>query len=56
MLAFAVADYSGQAWLQSFNDSATTIMGMPANQLNQYKVGSNLYLIWFIKFNDFVGE
>jgi hypothetical protein len=39
MLAFAVADYTGQAWLQSFNDSAETIMGINANDLHNYRVG-----------------
>lgn len=29
----AAADYSGQAWLQGFNDIGEVIFGMPANDL-----------------------
>ncbi|KAF8965199.1 hypothetical protein BDZ97DRAFT_1904099 [Flammula alnicola] len=33
IMSLAVADYSGQAWLQGFNDVGMTIFGMSANQL-----------------------
>ncbi|KAF9482805.1 replication factor-a protein [Pholiota conissans] len=37
IMSLAVADYSGQAWLQGFNDVGTTIFGMTANQLLEIK-------------------
>jgi len=33
MVSLAVADYSGQAWLQGFNDVGVAIFGMSANEL-----------------------
>jgi hypothetical protein len=38
ILAFAVADYSNQAWFQSFNDSAELIMGVTADDLYERRV------------------
>lgn len=35
----AVADYSGQAWLQGFNEVGIAVFGMTANQLLEIKVG-----------------
>ncbi|KAG6814572.1 hypothetical protein H0H92_000100 [Tricholoma furcatifolium] len=32
-VALAVADYSGQAWLQGFNDVGVAVFGMPAHEL-----------------------
>lgn len=32
-MSMAVADYSGQAWLQGFNDVGEAVFGMTANQL-----------------------
>jgi replication factor A1 len=37
-MSLAVADYSGQAWLQGFNEVGTTIFGMTANQLLEIRV------------------
>lgn len=37
ILSLTVADYSGQTWLQAFNDVGLQIMGMPANELLQLK-------------------
>lgn len=34
----AVADYSGQAWFQGFNDVGLIVFGMPANDLVAIKV------------------
>lgn len=34
----AAADYSGQAWLQGFNDVGEVIFGMSADQLMEIKV------------------
>jgi replication factor A1 len=33
IMSMAVSDYSGQAWLQGFNDIGEHIFGMPANDL-----------------------
>ncbi|KAG5645082.1 hypothetical protein DXG03_007173 [Asterophora parasitica] len=33
IMALAVADWSGQAWLQGFNDVGLAVFGMPANDL-----------------------
>jgi len=33
----AVADYSGQAWLQGFNDVGEIIFGIPVNNLLEIK-------------------
>jgi hypothetical protein len=38
ILSMAVADWSGQAWLQGFNDSAAIIFGMSGNELYDLKV------------------
>jgi len=37
IMSLAVADYSGQAWLQGFNDVGTAVFGMTANQLLEIK-------------------
>ncbi|KAJ8507485.1 hypothetical protein ONZ45_g10141 [Pleurotus djamor] len=42
IISMAVADWSGQAWLQGFNDVGVTIFGMPANDLVEKKVGASL--------------
>jgi len=34
----AVSDWSGQAWLQGFNDVGTTVFGMDADALMHIKV------------------
>ena len=33
----AISDYSGQVWLQGFNDVGELILGMPANDLVEIK-------------------
>ncbi len=38
ILSMAVADWSGQAWLQGFNDVGLIVFGMPANDLHNIKV------------------
>ena len=37
-ISLAVADWSGQAWLQGFNDVGIAVFGMPANELVEMKV------------------
>lgn len=37
-MSLAVADYSGQAWLQGFNDVGVAIFGMSANELLEIRV------------------
>ncbi|OBZ69131.1 Replication factor A protein 1 [Grifola frondosa] len=37
IIAMATADYSGQAWLQGFNDVGQAIFGMPADELMEIK-------------------
>ena len=38
IMSMSVADYSGQAWLQGFNEVGTTVFGMTANELLEIKV------------------
>lgn len=38
IMSLAVADWSGQAWLQGFNDVGVAVFGMPANELVEIKV------------------
>ncbi|TFK42451.1 replication factor-a protein [Crucibulum laeve] len=37
IMSLAVADYSGQAWLQGFNDVGLAVFGMTANELIEIK-------------------
>ncbi|KAF9013959.1 hypothetical protein BDQ17DRAFT_1341811 [Cyathus striatus] len=37
IISFAVADYSGQAWLQGFNEVGVMVFGMTANELVEIK-------------------
>ncbi|THH19467.1 hypothetical protein EW146_g1696 [Bondarzewia mesenterica] len=37
IMSMAVADYTGQAWLQGFNDVGLAVFGMPANDLHEIK-------------------
>ena len=37
-MSLAVADWSGQAWLQGFNDVGLAVFSMPANELVEIKV------------------
>jgi replication factor A1 len=41
-MSLAVADWSGQAWLQGFNDVGLAVFGMPANELVEIKVSALL--------------
>ncbi|KAF9527021.1 hypothetical protein CPB83DRAFT_857001 [Crepidotus variabilis] len=41
IMSMAVADYSGQAWLQGFNDVGEAIFGKPANDLVTIKNENN---------------
>lgn len=38
IISMAVADWSGQAWLQGFNDVGVAIFGMTANDLIEKRV------------------
>jgi replication factor A1 len=40
ILSFSVSDYSGQLWLQAFNDQAEQILGKTANDLQQLRENS----------------
>ena len=42
-MSLAVADWSGQAWLQGFNDVGLAVFGMPANDLVEIKVRTAFY-------------
>jgi hypothetical protein len=37
-MTLAASDWSGQAWLQGFNDAGVAVFGMPANDLVRIKV------------------
>jgi replication factor A1 len=37
IISLAVADWSGQAWLQGFNDAGLAVFGMPANDIVEVK-------------------
>ena len=55
IISLAVADWSGQAWLQGFNDVGVAVFGMPANDLLEIKVCSECstdHTGWFICFLD----
>lgn len=43
IISIAVADWSGQAWLQGFNDAGVIVFGHTADELNDIKVGNFLY-------------
>lgn len=36
----AVADCSGQAWFQGFNDAGQVVFGLPADELMELKVNA----------------
>lgn len=38
IMSMAVADWSGQAWLQGFNDAGVAVFGKTADELNEIKV------------------
>lgn len=38
IISMAVSDYSGQLWLQGFNDIGEVVFGMPADKLVEIKV------------------
>jgi hypothetical protein len=38
IMSMAVADYSGQAWLQAFNEAGAVIFGVPADEAVKIKV------------------
>lgn len=42
-MSLAVADWSGPAWLQGFNDVGLVVFGMPANELVEIKVCASHY-------------
>ena len=46
-MSLAVADHSGQAWLQGFNEVGVAIFNMSANELLAIKVSQVLLLTSF---------
>lgn len=38
----AVADWSGQAWLQGFNEAGLAVFGKTADEVHEIKVNTNL--------------
>jgi replication factor A1 len=46
IISMAVADWSGQAWLQGFNDAGIAVFGHTADELAEIKVGT--YLSFFL--------
>jgi len=38
IVSMAIADWSGQAWLQVFNDAGIVVFGMSANELQELRV------------------
>ena len=38
ILTCTVSDFSGQVWLQAFNDAGEILMGKTANEMYQLKV------------------
>jgi replication factor A1 len=45
IISLAVADWSGQAWLQGFNDAGLAVFGMPANDIVEVKVSYLLMIM-----------
>ena len=41
IINLTVADYSGQAWFQGFNEIGTTLIGKSADELHEIRVGTS---------------
>lgn len=41
-MSMAVADWSGQAWLQGFNEAGLAVFGKTADEVHEIKVSANL--------------
>jgi hypothetical protein len=48
LIVVAVADWSGQAWLQGFNDAGVTVFGCIANSCVTNDVRSPIYQVQFL--------
>jgi len=55
IMSMAVADWSGQAWLQGFNDAGLVVFGKTANELHEIKVYINLLAPCFGVYNHHAG-
>lgn len=44
IMSMAVADWSGQAWLQGFNDAGLAVFGKTADEVMEIKVGTTCTL------------
>jgi hypothetical protein len=40
-MSMAVADWSGQAWLQGFNEAGLAVFGKTADEVHEIKVSAN---------------
>lgn len=41
IMSMAVADWSGQAWLQGFNEAGLAVFGKTADEVHEIKVSTN---------------
>lgn len=48
-----MADWSGQAWLQGFNDAGLVVFGMSANELVEIKVGTKFSQLHMVSKHSF---
>lgn len=53
ILSISVADYTGQIWMQGFNDVGNIVFGMSANDLHELKVVF-LFLLYFREDTDLI--
>lgn len=44
IMSMSVADYSGQAWLQGFNDVGIAVFGMTADELHELQVSPTILI------------
>lgn len=44
-MSMAVSDYTGQAWLQGFNDVGVAVFDMPADNLVELRVRLHIHLL-----------
>ena len=49
ILSMAVADCTGQAWLQGFNDAGLAVFGKTANELQEIRVSAQDIFSWYPK-------
>lgn len=48
IMSMAVADWSGQAWLQGFNDAGLAVFGKTADEIMDIKVGTIHSCTWLL--------